>query len=233
MRARIVAAVGLHRKMQHQFVPLRSRRLRLLAQFLGVRQERHGHGSRQFPGPPRARPVEAYIVDHNRDQGTAVEVTKRHRIAPPGLFDRCRGRDLLRFGGWLPRLLAKRGARLAGLCLGVLRKVGQIFEACVFRLKLAGRRGSAALHVFERIARCPIAIRQIESLRQPVAPEKTADKHQHDGRDDRMPAMSLDPREEPAETPAQTIAQPRRRLRTPSVRLPASVLPRRHIKNSP
>ncbi len=161
-------------------MPLRPRRLCLLAQVLGVGQERHGHGARQFPGAPGARPVEPDIVDHDRDQRTTVEVTKRQCVAPPCLLGRCGCRDLLWFGRRLPRLLIERCPRLARFGLGVFGKVRQIFEARIFGLRLARRRRTSALHVFERIARQPIAIRQIEALSQPIATEQTADEHQHE-----------------------------------------------------
>ena len=180
----IGAAGGLHGQMQHQFVAPRPRRARLVAQILGVGQERQGERARQFPGALGARPVDADIVDHDGDQRPAVEVGERHGVAAPGLRTRILrigggGGELLRLGR--ARLLVQRRARLARFRIGVFRQAGNVFDARVFRRRF-GRR--AALHLLQRVARQTIAVPRFESLGQPVAAEQAGGEQQQQTADE-------------------------------------------------
>jgi len=78
-----------------------------------------------------------------------------------------------------------------------------------------------------------LATAQIESLGDPVTTKHAADEQQHDGNDHRGPAMLSEPRGKALETGAKAIREAGWPLRTPSVRLPASVLPRRHLSLMP
>ncbi len=226
--AGIGATGGLHRQMQEEFVAPRPRGARLVAQILGVGQERHGERARQLPGTLRARPVDADIVDHDGDQRPAVEVGEGHGVLAPGLGTRDGSGKLLRFGS--SRFLVERRKRLTRFCLGVFRQAGQVFDARVFRRRFAGR---AALHLLQRVARQPIAVAQFESLGDPVAAEQAGHEQQHQAADDRVPAMGVDPCDDGVKALLQPLAQRRSRFRTLSVRLPASVLPRRHLSFQP
>ncbi len=186
-RSGIVAPGGLHRHVQHQLVPARSRGARLLGQVLGIGQERHGHRPWQLPRTLRARTIETDIVDHDGDQRLAVDVTKRQRVAPPGLLGRCGGNLL-----WLCLLFESR-TRLAGLGLGIFRKTRQVFDARVPGPRHRRRRRRAALHLFQRVVRDLVAAPQIETLRDPVAGEQAAEKQHDHGDDDGVPAMRGDP----------------------------------------
>ena len=219
--------------MQHQFVAPRPRRARLVAQILGVGQERQGERARQLPGAPGARAVDADIVDHDRDQRPAVEVGERHGVAAPGLRTRILrigggGGELLRLGG--ARLLVQRRARLARFRVGVFRQAGNVFDARVFRRRF-GRR--AALHLLQRVARQPIAVPRFELLGQPVAAEQAGGEQQQQTADEGVPAMAGEPCDNSVKSPMQPVTDALSRLRTLSVRLPASVLPRRHLNIQP
>ncbi len=222
--AGIGAAHRFHRQMQHQLLPAGVSRPRLLVQTLGIRQERHGERPRQFPGALRMRAIEAHVVDHDGNQRLGVEIGERHGVTlPRGLRRRRRGcsGDLRR--AWL--LFDGRHRLLRFL---VARQSGDLVDRGVLR---GGRRRRALLHILQGVARQPVTIRRIEMACDPVATDKTADKQHDDADGDRVPAMGVDPRFERRHANHEPFATGGRRFRTLSVRLPASVLLRRHLSD--
>ena len=196
----IVAAVGLHRQMQHQLVATRPRRARLLAQVLGIGQERHGERARQLPGALRARPVDADIVDHDRDQRPAVEVAERHGVAAPGLASLRLRRRRRAAAAWRRAASPPASARgWPGSTSVYLGRPGMSSMRAYF-----GPAGSAGVPRFisssvSRASRSRSP--RFESLGQPVAAEQAGGEQQQQAGDDGVPAMGGEPCDNSVKSP--------------------------------
>ena len=190
------------------------------------RAGRQGERSRQLPGALRARPVEADIVDHDGDQrllarsrnGTAF---LRQVSALDAAAATC--------GPWAeasPPASAAAGParpRCTGQVRGGLR-------CARISVRPSGRRPRFISSSVSRASRSPSAPRGAgrASSRRPGW-RRTAAARRRQRRSNGAHAAR---RKSPPNRCLQPLAEAGRQLRTLSVRLPASVLPRRHLNVS-